>query len=93
MKKLIATIGLMGIILMGNAAAKTGHLMSDFQNTDNPQPQTCSNKQTNSRMKINWGIFVTGFTGIFVTGFTGIIVIDGFTRTDSKADSKAGCRI
>ncbi len=89
MKKLIATIGLMGIILMGNAAAKTGHLMSDFQNPDNPQPQTCSK----STMKVNWGIFVTGYTGIFVTGFTGIIIIDGFTRTDSKADSKAGCRI
>lgn len=92
MKKLIATVSLMGIILMGNVTAKTGHLMSDFQSTDNPQPQTCSNKQVNSRIKINWGIFVTGFTGIFVTGFTGIIVIDGFTRNDGKTNSKGGCR-
>lgn len=93
MKKLIATIGLMGIILMGNAAAKPGIFMADFQNSDNQQPQPCSNKQTNSKMKTNWGIFVTGFTGIFVTGFMGIIVIDGFSRTDSKTDSKANCRV
>lgn len=89
MKKLIATIGLMGIILMGNAAAKTGIFMADYQSTDNPQPQTCSN----SKMRTNWGIFVTGFAGIFVTAFEGIIVIQGFTRTDNKEDSKAGCRI
>ena len=94
MKKLIATICLMGIILMSNAAAKPGIYMADFQDSGDQQPQPCSSGQTNSRMRVDWGIFVTsGFTGIFVTsGFMGIIVIDGFSKTDSKTDSKAKCR-
>lgn len=90
MKKLIATICLMGVIMMSNAAAKPGIFMADFQNSDDQQP--CSSRQESSRIRIDWGIFVTNFTGIFVTNFMGIILIDGFERNDSKTDSKAKCK-
>lgn len=85
MKKLIATLGLMGIMMMNSVAAKPGIFMADSQTSGDQQPQTCSTKQTGSKMNTDWGIFVTGFAGIFVTGFFGIIVIDGFRSSDAKS--------
>lgn len=73
MKKLFATLGLMGVILIGSSTAQAGLLMSDF--TGKNTKQTCSQKsRTSSKTNKSWGIFVTSFTGIIVAGFTGIIV-------------------
>jgi hypothetical protein len=79
MKKLMATITLMGILIVGVSTAKAGFLVSDFA-PRNPQP--CTEKS-------NGGIIVTGLTGIIVTGFTGIIITDG-VAADQSGDELCG---
>jgi hypothetical protein len=91
MKKLIATLGLIGVLLASSTVAKNGLSVSDFQGDDNQQ--TCSDKRTNSKMVTDWGIFVTALTGIFVTALTGTIQTDGFTRNDNKVKTLANCGI
>ena len=91
MKKLIATLGLIGVLLTSSTVAKTDLSVSDFQSSDNQQ--TCSDKRTNSKTITDWGIFVTALTGIFVTALTGTIQTDGFARNDSKTKTPANCGI
>ncbi len=92
MKKIIATLGLIGVLLASSTAAKTGLLVSDFQGSDN-QP-TCSEERTNSKSNINWGIIViSGFTGTISAGFTGIFVAAGFSKNDDNTKTPADCGI
>lgn len=91
MKKLIATLGLMGVLLASSSVAKTGFSTNDFQGNDNRQ--TCSDKRTNSKMTTDWGIFVTALAGIFVTALTGTIQTDGFARNENKTKTPANCGI
>ena len=73
MKKLtnlVATFALAGIIMMGVSTANAGFLMSDFGS----RPETPSPCKAKTKVKVDHGIIVSGFTGIIVSGFTGIIV-------------------
>ena len=69
-KKIIATLTMVGIIMMGVTATNAGILMSDFTGADN-NPAPCS--LDNSKGDFI-GIIVGGFTGIIVGGFTGVSV-------------------
>lgn len=71
MKKLVATISLMTVLMVGNAFA--GIIVNGELSGRDQQP--CTTNQ-NGKGWINdfTGIIVNGFTGIIVNGFTGIIV-------------------
>lgn len=91
MKKVIATLGLMGVLLVSTTTAKAGILVGDFEGS--AARSSCKeNRGKNKNSNTDWGIFITAFTGIFITALTGIIYTDNFTRTDSKTKAVSNCR-
>lgn len=72
MKKLLATISLMTVLMVGSVFADGGLVLGDLAgNGQNP----CSEPQKDKGwINADYGIIVNGFTGIIVNGFTGIIV-------------------
>lgn len=87
MKKIIATLGLIGILLVNGTTAKTGLSMSDFQGSETRQ----SCKETRGKSNTDWAIFVTALVGTIFTGFTGTIPADVFTRNDGKTQTPINC--
>ena len=83
MKKLIVTLGLMGVLLVSGMVAKPAHLMSDFQGSETRQ----SCKETRGKSNTDWAIFVTALVGTIFTGYTGTIYTGSFTRNDDKTTS------
>lgn len=80
LKKLIATVTLTGIIILGTTNAQAGLLMSDFAGTgDTNQPCTTKVEKKSSKRYDN-GIIVS-LTGIIVS-LTGIIVSYNETPTN-----------
>lgn len=87
MKKIIATLSLIGVLLVSSTAAKPAHLMSDFQGSE-PR-QSC--KETRGKSNTDWAIFVTALVGTIFTGFTGTIYTGSFNRNDDKTKTSASC--
>lgn len=75
LKKLIATVTLTGIIIIGATNARAGLMLSDFVDGDQEQSQPC---QENNENKVDWGIIITNF-GIIITN---IIGMDDNTETN-----------
>lgn len=71
MKKLMAMISLMTILMVGNVFAG-GLVLGDLTSGDQ-QPCT-TNQNEKGWINTDYGIIVNGITGIIVNGFTGIIV-------------------
>lgn len=67
-KKIVTTLSLAGIIMMGVTATNAGIIMSGRTETKPCTPET----------KVDHGIIMSGYTGIIMSGFTGIIM-SGFT--------------
>lgn len=87
MKKLIATVTLMGIILMSSAVANTGHSTSEYQSSQTRR--SCNEKGV--KTNTDWGIFVTALTGIFVTALTGTIYTGGFAIDEDRTKKSVNC--
>lgn len=71
LKKLIATFGLVAILLIGFSTTKAGIIITDLKGGDTNEPCTEQKDDT----KTDWGIIITDFTGIIITDFTGIIIV------------------
>ena len=82
MKQLIATINLIGIIIIGVSAANAGVIVD--LHDENQQPCSISEKKSDTNSKLDFGVIVD-FTGVIVD-LIGVIV-------DFKADSNTNCGV
>lgn len=77
LKKLLATVTLTGIIILGTTNAQAGILINDFAskgNTNEPCTAKVENKVDNKDSKYDYGILINDF-GILINDF-GILIND-----------------
>ncbi len=89
MKKIIATLGLIGVLLISVPTVNAGILVGDFQGSDTRQ--TCKENRGDSKTNTDWAIFVTALAGSIYSGFAGTFTFEGFIRGSGITRNAANC--